>query len=117
MPSVNDYAAQSLERYEKAKAEILEGKLANIKIESHEIDKRRDRRESFVSYGSLAIAVLSLLVTLVALCRPIHLNHHYTVTIPNFPALECYERCDKQEQNDNNGNHHVFDCIDVSNLP
>ena len=71
-------------------------------VEDHQIKLRRERRESFVAYGSLSVAILSLLLALVALCRPIHLNHHYTVTIPEFPTLECCERCgDNGQQNGN----------------
>ena len=77
---------------------------------------KRDRRDSITAYGTLCIAVLSLSITLVTLCRPIQLNHHYTVTIPDFPAMQNCVRCDKQRHNDGNANNDIGDCFNKSNI-
>ena len=101
----------------EADERLRQNRRDRIQAEGLEIDKRRDRRESVVSYGSLAISILSLVIALFALCRPIQLDHHYTIAIPDFPALEHCERCDNQEQNDGDGNHGVLDGFDVPIIP
>ena len=100
---------QQKEQWRHQEVLDVQRRLAYLENEQLEINKRREKRESVVSYGSLVIAALSLLVALVALCRPIQIDHNYTIAVPDFPTLEHSVRCDQQGQKDNNGDHGIVD--------